>query len=350
MDRKRVLIIRLSSLGDVIFNLPLASVLKKAGYYVAWVTGEKGIDIVRDNPLVDEAIFIPTQKWKSQSFFKTIKDYLKILKYIRSKNFDIVIDTQLLFKSFVWTVFSGGKRRLVSKSAREFSILGGNEFVEKLSFDFNNHAINNYLKYAKYLNLDTQNYKVKLPLSPPESKVKIDTFLLGLDKNKPLIVICPATTWVTKHWDRDNWKVLIKLIEKDFNLVFTGETKDFNMINYISSAKHLNLAGLTNVLDLIELFRRTDLVISLDNGSTHLAWATQHPKILSIFCSTPESMYAPIGSSEKYISISASLRCRPCHKRICPLKSNKNCCTMRPTVHEVYEKVQELLPVRNNRY
>ena len=108
MDRKRVLIIRLSSLGDVIFNLPLASVLKKAGYYVAWVTGEKGIDIVRDNPLVDEAIFIPTQKWKSQSFFKTIKDYLKILKYIRSKNFDIVIDTQLLFKSFVWTVFSVG--------------------------------------------------------------------------------------------------------------------------------------------------------------------------------------------------------------------------------------------------
>ena len=50
MNRKRVLIVRLSSLGDVIFNLPLASVLKKAGYYVAWITGEKGIDVIKNNP------------------------------------------------------------------------------------------------------------------------------------------------------------------------------------------------------------------------------------------------------------------------------------------------------------
>ena len=59
---KKILLIRLSSLGDVIFNIPLANVLKDNGYEVTWLVSEKGIDIVKDNPAVHKAILLPIQK------------------------------------------------------------------------------------------------------------------------------------------------------------------------------------------------------------------------------------------------------------------------------------------------
>ncbi|MCM1004051.1 MAG: glycosyltransferase family 9 protein [Candidatus Gastranaerophilales bacterium] len=338
---KKILIVRLSAMGDVIFNLPLANILKNNGYEVTWLVSEKGFDIVNNNPAVDEAVLAPVEKWKKQSFFKNIKEYFQIIKYIRSKHFDIAIDTQLLLKSFIWTVLCGAKRRIVSKSAREFAILGGNEVIGKLANDFSTHAAVSYLEFAKHLNLDTNSIQTSLPPSTNDITNKIDNLLKDLDKNKPIITLAPATTWVTKHWNKDNWKELVSKLETNYNIIFTGTSKDLELIDYISEDKHLNLAGKTNLLELVELFRRTDLLISLDSGSTHLAWASGHPKIISIYCSTPPTRYAPIG--DKYIALTGNLECQHCHKRKCPLKTNE--CTYSPKVEEVLAAINKLLPL-----
>ena len=133
------------------------------------------------------------------------------------------------------------------------------------------------------------------------------------------------------------------LLEKDYTLIFTGTPNDNDLITYISENKHTNLAGKTTVLELAEVFRRCNLVISLDSGSTHLAWASKKPKIVSIFCCTPTGLYAPIGDSSKYVALSGHHACQPCHKRICPLKENPNKCTLYPSVDEVYHTVIKLL-------
>ena len=344
MDKKRVLIIRLSSLGDVIFNLPLANVMKSNGYEVTWLVGEKGIDVVRNNPAVDEAILVPIEKWKKHSFRENFPEYLKMIKYLRSKKFDIAFDTHMLLKSFIWTAFCGAKRRIVSISAREGSILGGNEFIGRTSIDFNTHAIRNYLKYADHLGLDTSKITAELPPAEEAAVQKIDGLLKNIDRTKPVIAIAPATTWPAKHWNKDNWKELIAKISDDYTLIFTGTSRDNELINYISGGKHLNIAGQTNIPELAEVFRRCDLVISLDSGSTHLAWASQKPKIISIFCCTPTGLYAPIGPSDKYIALSGHIPCQPCHKRKCRLKENKNKCTLLPTVEEVLDAVHKFLP------
>lgn len=338
---KKVLIVRLSALGDVIFNLPLANILKSNGYEVSWIVSEKGFDVVNNNPSVDETILAPVEKWKKQNFFKNLKEYISIIKYIRSKKFDIAIDTQLLLKSFIWTVLSGAKRRIVSKSAREFAILGGNEVIEKLSSDYSTHAVQDYLKFAKHLGLNTENIMVSLPPSGVNVVEKINSLLEGVDKSKPLVILAPATTWTTKHWSKDNWKELVSRLEKDYTLVFTGTAKDNELIEYVAQGRHLSLAGKTNLLELVELFRRGDLLVSLDSGSTHLAWATGGIKIVSIFCSTPPTRYAPIG--EGYIALSGNLECQHCHKRECP-KNNE--CTFLPEVSEVENAVRKLLEVR----
>ena len=61
---KKVLIIRLSALGDVMFTIPLANTLKDNGYEVSWLVSEKGYQILKDNPCVDKVIFAPLEKWK----------------------------------------------------------------------------------------------------------------------------------------------------------------------------------------------------------------------------------------------------------------------------------------------
>lgn len=341
---KKALLIRLSSLGDCIFNIPLANVLKNNGYEVTWLVSEKGYDVIKDNPCVDKVILAPMVRWKKRGpSFESFKEYVEIIKQLRREKFDIALDTQMLIKSMYFMLLSGAKRRIVAKNAREFSILGGNEFIEDINKNKNSHAIVNYLKYADYLGFDTKNIQVDLPASSDETREKIDELLKELDKSKPLVVVAPATTWAPKHWDKDNWKELIQKIDGRFNLVFTGTKNDCDLISYIGGDKYLNLAGKTNLKELIELFRRTDLLLSLDSGSTHLAWATQKPKIITIFCCTPTVYYAPLGSSDKYRALTGNLACQPCHKRKCPLAENKNVCTKSPTVDEVLRNIDELI-------
>ena len=346
MSTKRALLVRLSSLGDVIFNIPLAAVLKANGYEVTWITSEKGYDVIKNNPYVDEAILAPLKKWKKQKFSENFKEYIEIVKHIRSKKFDVAIDTQLLIKSFIWMITSGAKRRIVSTSAREFAFLGGNEIIGRLNTGNKNHAIVNYLKFAKHLGLDTSDIKVALPESSEDTIKKVDELLKDLDKSKPVLAIAPATTWKPKHWNKNNWKKLIAELEKDYTLIFTGTPSDKDLIEDISSGKHLNVAGKTSLLELAEIFRRSDLLISLDSGSTHLAWATGKPKIVTIFCCTPTHLYAPIGAEDKYKAITGNIPCQPCHARVCPLKRGKNRCTLYPSYTEVLNTVKEFLPTK----
>lgn len=338
-NKQKVLIIRLSAMGDVIFTIPLANVLKDNGYNVTWLISEKGYQLVKNNPCVDKVILAPIEKWKkSHTPFKNFLEYISILKQIRNEKYDIALDIQLILKSLLWTLFCGAKRRIVAKNARELSILGGNEIIPATRVGNNPHAVKSYLKYAEYLGLNTDNIKVTLPQTSKETKEKISELLQPIE-NKPFILVAPATTWTTKHWNKDNWKTLIPKLSEKYTLVFTGTEKDKELISYISEDKCLNLAGKTNLEELQELLSRAELVISMDSGTTHLAWATQKPKIVSIFCSTPETLYAPIG--DKYISVSAKEHCSPCHRKRCPKGTNE--CTNYPTIDEVYNAIETLL-------
>lgn len=59
---KKVLIVRLSYMGDIIFHIPLANVFKQNGYEVGWVVSEKGYEILKNNPCLDKVYFVPAKK------------------------------------------------------------------------------------------------------------------------------------------------------------------------------------------------------------------------------------------------------------------------------------------------
>ena len=186
--------------------------------------------------------------------------------------------------------------------------------------------------------------KDSLDLAKEEQIAKIDELLSGLDKEKPLVVIAPATTWVNKHWDKDNWRSVVKNIAQDCNIVFTGGPCDNELIEYIGEGDYLNLAGKTDIMELMELFSRAKVVMAPDSGSAHLAWATGGPAVVTIFTCTPKAVLAPYGNPNKYIALGGEgLPCQPCFKRKCKLRKHINACTQFPNPKDVVDVVRRLI-------
>ncbi len=349
---KKILIIRLTSLGDVIFTLPLACALKDERCTLGWIVAEKGLEIVKDNSKVDKVHFVPLKDWKKRPFsFKTLKEFFQIIKEIRKEKYEIALDCQQMFKSLFLLIFCGAKRRITFKDARELSFLGANEFVKpKAKFsDFNYHIVERNLDFARHLGFESKEISFALPPTSLDVKNKVSELLSQIDHLKSIVVISPATTWKNKHWDEQNWANLIDEIHGKCNIVFTGTKSDEVLIQRIldrtmTNPQYLNLVGKTNVEQLTELFSHSKIVISPDSGSAHLAWATQTPAVIAIFTCTPPKRFGPYGQDEKYFSISGNkLDCQPCFKKKCKLKINKNACTKYPLSDEIINIVNQLL-------
>lgn len=336
---KRALITRISSMGDIIFHLPLASILKENGYEITWVVGEKGYNILKNNPLVDEVIFVEFRKWKKYNIIKIFAEYLKIIRNLRAKNFDLAIETQGMLKGWIFVILSKAKRKIAKKKVREFSNLFIKEQIEFKT----QHSVKKALEFAEYLGFSTENYKVALPQSDKTTQLQIKSLLQNIDKTKPVIGISSTTTRTAKHWSKENWKELVSKLSDSYNLVFTGTASDKEIVDEICNGKGINLAGQTNLVELIEVYRNIDLLISLDNGSTQIAWALQKPKIVSIFCQTQIKNYAPLGDENKYIALDSKIHCTNCNNIYCKFYKKDRPCVNGPTVDEVFCTVEKLV-------
>ena len=350
---KKILIIRLTSLGDVIFTIPLACTLKNnnENTKIGWLVAEKGLDIIKNNPCVDNYHFVPLNKWKKHPLsLSTFKEFFTIIKEIRKEKYDVALDCQQMFKSLFLFWFCGAKRRITFKDARELSILGGNEFViPKANFrDFNYHIVERNLDFARHLGIEPQNIKFAMPETSQNAKVKINDLIKNLDKTKPIVVISPATTWENKHWAEENWADVVNSIHAGCNLIFTGTNADENLIARIldktdGNINYTNLVGKTNIEELSELFSHAKLVISPDSGSTHLAWANANPAVIAIFTCTPPKRFGPYGNTEKYFAVGGNLTCQPCFKKKCLLTNAKNACKNEPKSDTIINIVNHLL-------
>lgn len=336
----KILIIRLTSIGDVIFTLPLVNILKKNGHQVDFAVSERGKSIIENNPAITKMHFIPLMKWRKEGF--SYGEFFHIIRQIRSEKYDIALDCQQMFKSLFLFWLCGAKRRITFKDARELSVLGGNEFIKpKANFrDYNYHIVERNLDFARHLGIEPDDISFPLPESNQDTKDKIKDLLKNIDPNKKTVVISPATTWENKHWSIENWKVTADFISQKYNLILTGTNNDTELISKISD-KGLNLAGKTNLQELLELFRNVDLVISPDSGSSNLAWSCGKPSLITIFTCTPSKRFGAYGNDKKYYTLQGNLDCQPCFKKKCKNKDFK--CTKVTIPDEIIKIVNQVL-------
>lgn len=339
MDKPKILIIRRSALGDTIHTLPLAKSLREKfpNAQIDWVVEDKAEKFITNNPLLDK-VYVIHKKTGGFAEFK------QIVKQIRAEKYDIAIDTQQLLKSGVILGLSGAKRKIALSDGREFSWIFANEIIKtnRKQFDINYHVVKRNLEIAKYLGADGEKIEFTLPNTSENDKNKAKDLLNKIDPNLKTVIISPETTWDNKHWTVDGWRKVIENLLGKVNLVYTGTSDENGLSGKILQGFDgiINLSGKTNLFELEEVFKLADLVISVDSGSAHVAWATGVPAIVTLFFATSSKRTAPFG--EKYFSIQAETPCSPCMKRKCKNKVINECV---PTIspEKVVETVNEIL-------
>lgn len=348
-ENSKVLIVRLSAIGDVIHSLPVISALKATypNIYIGWAVEDRASDVIIDNPLIDKAFVFPKSKWKkSKDKIQTLKEFSALIKEIKDEKFDVAIDLQELFKSGLITYLSGAKRRIAHAKTREFAEIFVNEKLPAHdTFDQNKLIIERYLESAQYLGAKTNEIEFSLPLIKQETIEKVDKLLLEINKDKPTVVFIPGTIWETKHWIDEYWAKLLDELSSSCNIIFVGAGKDDQLYEKIISLapnkNNLSLINKTTVFDLIEIFNRTDMVVATDTGPAHIANAVGKPVIITLFGATSYKRSCPVG--ENHTALCANIECQPCFNRKCKLKDEKMRCMMMLTPEIVLEKIHSKL-------
>lgn len=312
-----ILIIKLSSIGDVISITPCIYALKKyyPKSYLAMIVEEESYDIVRNNPYLDKIfIFKRTKLTKNLFHFKwnkILKDIISLVKQIREIEFDIAIDFQGLLRSVIFLYLVKAKYKVVK---------GKWWRIDKNIIPSSTLAVNGYLEMLKILKIDSSNKKLEVFISAKDEEFASKFFLQNKIEKKDLVVILnPSTRWQSKTWPVCNFIKLAQLLINSLQvkIVLTGSKNEIELSNKIQKAikgKIYLATGKTTLLQLAALIKRGDIFITADTGPMHIAYA-MGTKIIALFGPTDPQRTGPLG--EGHIIIRKNLPCSPCFKRRC---------------------------------
>ena len=320
---KKILIIKLSAIGDVVQALPALEAIKKAfpASSVTWVVEEAAAGILEGHPLIDTLLVSGRKSWlrmlgHPRTFREGILKIAAFLRALRADRYDIAIDLQGLFKSGVLIGLARADRKIGFEGSRELSSFFLNERLP--AYDKEKHALERYLDVARYLGARDISSSCTLPIVGERLVVERRLSDAGL-KGKPLVIVNPVARWETKLWPERNFAELADRLvaEKQATIIFTGSSADEATVSRILGMmkQHAeNWAGGTTLKELAALASLADLFVTTDTGPMHLAAAAQ-AKVLALFGPTAPWRTGPYGSA--HIVVRAGLDCSPCFKRKC---------------------------------
>src|SRR3954469_13510211 len=200
----RILIVRVTAIGDVIHGIPVLCALRKAypDAFLAWVAEGTAGDVLEGHPALDELVRVPRRWWKLP------REVWRMRQRLRSMRFDIAIDLQCLTKSAITAWLSGAPRRIGKSGAegRELSRWFNNELVETSG----PHVLEDYLSMLRPLGIESSTVKFDLPERAAEAEV-IDQFLKtsGL-AGRRYAVLNPGAGWPSKIWPAERYGALAR--------------------------------------------------------------------------------------------------------------------------------------------
>ena len=330
--RRRILIVKPSSLGDIIHSLPVLWELRRLypEAHIGWVMKEVWRDLIADNPLLDEVIILK----------KGVGGFLSAVKNIRKAGYDTVIDLQGLFRSGLMTLLSGASEKTGFSNARELAHLFYNHKVAAPPGTV--HAVERYLEILKPI----QNDRPHFPLYTDIDDAKwVKDFLRtnNLSHARPLIAVNPSARWEKKRWPITSYAALINQLIRELKagIIILGSKEDIPLaekISFLASGRPVVSAGKTSLKTLSALLERVDLLVTNDSGPMHIAAALGTP-VVALFGPTNPGLTGPYGDG--HIVIRKEMECSPCLRG--PCIHGRPICMEAITEEEVMEAVKATL-------
>ena len=339
----KILIIRLSAIGDVVHTLPAVQLLKKhlPGCRITWVVEEAAADLIAGYEGIDAVIVSKRATWlrafRAGSAAAACKEAAAFVRGLRREDYDLVLDFQGLFKSGLLAGLARGKRTIGFAHAREAATLF---YTEKAPApDFNDHAITRHMGLLRYLGINDDAAAFSQFWGQREEE-NVQRLLGGheAESKGPLVIVHPCAAWPTKCWDAGRVAALCDSLRKiyDARIVFAGSAAEQLPVSGIiarMAEPAISLAGCTTLRELACLLARSSLMVAMDSGPLHLACAVGAPAV-ALFGPTAPWRTGPFGS--RYSVIRKELLCSPCYKKkACPLGHHR--CMADITVEEVLQ-------------
>ena len=313
-SRPRLLLVKLSSLGDVVHTLPTLEALRLAypQGHITWLVEEAFAPLLTGHPALDAVWTAPRLRWRGRQTGRDLRKLAGLALQVRHRRFDLVVDLQGLLKSAMWVALAQSPRKVGFDRTREGS---WRVLTERLPpYDPDRHALLRYLDVARHLGAPEGPPRFRfppLPLVSPE-------LVFPSWGQAPLVILHPGARWATKLWPVAGWREVARwLLEKGLAVAVTGSANDRQMTESILeglSGPAVNLAGRTLLLELISWLRLATLAVTTDTGPMHLAAAAGVP-LVALFGPTAPWRTGPFGEGHEILRL--PLSCSPCFKRQC---------------------------------
>ena len=342
----KILILKPSSLGDVIHALPVLRLLKLhfGDAEIFWWIDSALAPLIEGDPDLAGIVRFERKRWgKPQHWL----EMLRSIRWLRAQNFDLVIDLQCLARSGAFAWLARGKTLIgldeVREGARGFYDLA----VPRKSF--HTHAVDWYLSVLPPLGVPVHKNFTWLPERP---QIADDVNRKWFSENSSLIthhskliLLQPGARWKNKRWPVNHFAELVRTLAEKFpdaRFAVLGGKDDAplgEMISQTAPEKILNLCGATTLPEMIEWVRRCDLLITNDTGPMHVAAALGKP-LVALFGPTEPRRTGPYGQLENVLRL--NLPCSPCLSSRCSIENTDECLRALPPAL-VFERVEKLL-------
>ncbi|MDI6801302.1 MAG: lipopolysaccharide heptosyltransferase I [Thermodesulfovibrionales bacterium] len=312
---KKILVIKPSSLGDVIHSLPFLSALRDAfpAAEIHWIIA-KGLEgLFEDHPMVNKLWIINKDRWKKLKDIKDTSSEIKELaRGLRRESYDMVVDLQGLLRSGLLAYATHAPVRIGFQEAREGSALF---YTHKIRGGREIHAVDRCLKIASAIGCDVKEVNFPMPLFKESDKIKKLMEEIG-----NYAVIVPGARWLTKRWHPERFGELASMLNMKTVIVGSAADREISkVIENMSEGNAISMAGKTDIRELISIIRNARYVISNDSGPMHIA-AAVGVRVIALFGPTNPVRTGPYG--DKNIIVNAGVKCSPCYKKRC---SDKRC-------------------------
>jgi heptosyltransferase-1 len=281
----RILLVKTSSLGDVIHNLPVVSDLKRQfpEALIDWCVEEAFADIPRLHPAVGQVIPVAIRCWRKALFSGATWHEIGVVRQVlASKEYDAVLDTQGLLKSGLITFFVKGPcYGYAAEVARE--PLASWFYDKTFIIPPNAHAV----ERNRWLSAATFDYPVDLPLDYGILAPELDFSWLPEGRRAVLLT---ATSRDDKLWDEDRWGAVVRhLVEQGLSPVLPwGNERERQRAERIAAASvGTVVAPSLSLRELAALMGHAKVAVGVDTGLVHLATALNVPTIALYVATEP---------------------------------------------------------------
>ena len=299
---RRVLVIRLSSIGDIVHALPAVAALGESfpQLRIDWLIEARYATLLAGNPYVRHVLTLDTLSWRGGlPPLSVLEDMLRTLGGMRDNAYETAVDFQGLWKSALLAIIAGANERvgLAQPWMREPS--AAVLYTQRVSAAGRKHVVEESLALVEHLGARVGRWQFPLPHDPDDDHY-IDEQLCRFEA-QDFIIINPGGGWKSKRWAPENYALLLGQLEAGLNCKFllTGSPEESELIRGILESAEAKCAFYfpTSVVQFIALARRARLFLGGDTGPMHLAAAVGAP-LVAIHGPTDPARNGPFNAAD----------------------------------------------------